>query len=463
MSVSGRKVSLKSVLDEAFLPMVLSFAEESVRAFGFGPAEVNRMRLASEEVFLYLCQIGTVGQPCEIEVSNGVYYVKARFLFDTVAFDPYVLNFTARIVPDEKGLENLGLLIASRSVDQFYIQRDLKEGLGFVLLKEKIYENAAEAVSADAPPALGGFTVESPDSAMIKRFARSVCRSYDETFFPSRYRCPAKVADMAASGDYHAIVATGGGGAPASAGRAPEGRVKRVARDIGGGLLWRPVGKGMVEFFGPYIFDTLQGKKIAAGLADHFLGQVAKTNATFAATSYATPDLPAGYFELLGEIEYRLPGGGVRPCPFFYRQLHEDMGSQVWSHPDLVPFLRARYDGLVLPREILTSTWEGERRDAHSALTVRFDRSARTARLRPAWDGEDAARNIADHVRVLTDEGFANIFFEMDLGQPWQCLMTPALLENGFAPALLLPDAGDGDVVVLQLNDPALGKGNMET
>jgi hypothetical protein len=41
--------------------------------------------------------------------------------------------------------------------------------------------------------------------------------------------------------------------------------------------------------------------------------------------------------------------------------------------------------------------------------------------------------------------------------------MTPALLENGFAPALLLPDAGDGDVVVLQLNDPALGKGNMET
>jgi hypothetical protein len=298
MSVSGRKVSLKIGLDEAFLPVVLSFAEESVRAFGFGPAEAHSIRLASEEVFLHLCRISHVGQPCEIEVSSGVYYVKARFLFDAVALDPYALNFTARIAPDEKGLENLGLLIASRSVDQFYIQRDLKEGLGFVLLKEKVYESAAETVSPHAPPALGAFTVESPDSAMIKRFARGVCRSYDETYFPSRYRCPAKVADMAASGDYHFIVATSSGGIVA-----PAGREKPVVREIGGGLLWRPVGKGMIEFFGPYIFDTLQGKEIAAGLADHFLGQVAKTNATFATTSYATPDLPAGYFELLGEIE----------------------------------------------------------------------------------------------------------------------------------------------------------------
>jgi hypothetical protein len=128
-----------------------------------------------------------------------------------------------------------------------------------------------------------------------------------------------------------------------------------------------------------------------------------------------------------------------------------------------MPFLHARYDGLVLPREILTSIWEGERRDTHSALTVRFDRPAQIVRLRPAWDGEDAARNIADHVRVLTDEGFANIFFEMDLGRPWQCLMTPALLERGFAPALLLPNAGEGDVVVFQLRDQALGKGNTET
>ncbi len=447
MSLSDRGISLKTPLDEAFLPVALSFAEKSVRAFGFGAVEADRIRLASEEIFLYLCQIAK-GRPCEIEVANGTYYVKARFLFDAVAFDPYALNFTARVAPDEQGLKSLGLLIASRSVDQFYIQHGLNEGIGFVLIKEKNYPDAAEAAPADTPVALEGFTITTPDNATVKRFARMACTGYDETYFPSRYRYPAKVADMAASGDYHVLVATGRGRAAA-----PAGSAGRVGQEIGGGLLWRPVGRGMIELFGPYIFDTKRKKETAAGLADHFLGQVAKTNATFVVTSYATPDLPAGYFETLGDIKFRLPGGGVRQCPFFYRQLHEDMGSQVWSHPDLVPFLRTRYDHLVLPREILTSTWEGERRNAHSALTVRFDRPVRTARLRPAWDGEDAARNIGDHVTVLTDEGFANIFFELDLGQSWQCLMTPALLENGFAPVLLLPDAGEGDIVVLQLRE----------
>jgi hypothetical protein len=451
MNVSGRKVSLRTGLDEAFLALVLSFAEESVKAFGFSRVEADRIRLASEEVFLYLCGITRTSQPFEIEVSSGIYYVKARFLFDAAAFDPYALNLTARVMPDGQGLEDLGLLIASRSVDHFYIQHNLREGLGFVLVKEKVYEDAAETVFPDAPPALDNFTFVSPDSVMIKRFARNVCRSYDETFFPSRYRCPAKVVDMAASGDYHAIVATGSG---------------RQSREIGGGILWRAVGKGMIEFFGPYIFDTVHGKEVAAGLTDHLLGQVAKTNATFAATSYGTPDLPPDYFELLNEIEYRLPGGGIRLCPFFYRQLHEDMGCQVFSHPDLIPFLRAQHDRLVLPREILPITWEGERRDAHSAFIVHFDRPQQTVRLRPLWDGEDAVRNVADHVTVLTNEGFANIFFEMDLGQPWQSLLAPALLKNGFAPVLLLPDAGQGDIVVFQLSgfaSPAHGKGNTET
>jgi anti-sigma regulatory factor (Ser/Thr protein kinase) len=448
MSLSGRGISLKTLLDEAFLPVALSFTEESVRAFGFGTVEADRIRLASEEIFLYLCEIAK-GRPCEIEVTNGAYYVRVRFLFDAVVFDPYALNLTARVAPDEQGLKSLGLLIASRSVDQFYIQHSLNEGIGFVLIKEKGYTDVADPAPAHTPVALEGFTISTPDTAAIKRFARMACAGYDEIYFPSRYRHPAKVADMAASGDYHLLVAAG-----RSRVAAPAGSAGRVSQEIGGGLLWRRVGRGMIEFFGPYIFDTMQKQEIAAGLADHFLGQVAKTNATFAATSYATPDLPAGYFETLGDIKFRLPGAGVRQCPFFYRQLHEDMGSQVWSHPDLVPFLRSRYDHLVLPREILTSRWEGEKRNAHSVLTVRFDRPVSTARLRPAWDGEDAARNIADHVAVLTDEGFANIFFDLDLGQSWQCLMTPALLENGFAPVLLLPGAGEGDIVVLQLCEP---------
>jgi hypothetical protein len=436
MSTSDRKVVLKTRLDEPFLPLVLTFAEESVKAFGFGQTEADRIRLAAEEVFLYLCDTTPAGEDLEIEILSGIYYVKVRFLFPSMQFDPYALNLTARITPDDADMKNLGLLIASRSVDHFYIQQGRKEGMAFTLVKEKCYPEAPLTPQFHkAPVALGDFTFITPDSALIKSFAKNAGARYDEASFPAPCRQPARVADMVASGDYRLVLATGTG---------------RQALEVGGGILWRNVGKGMIEFFGPYVFDAGQDSEIAQGLVDRFLGEVARSRATFVVGRYTTPSLPRDYFELLGTIGYVLPEKGMRECPFFYRQLHEDLGCQVWAHPDLEPFLREHYGRLLLPREVLTLDWEGEKRDAHSAFTVRFDRTQKSVRLRPVWDGADAARNLADHKEVLLKEGFDNVFFEMDLGQPWQGLLTPALRENGFEPVLVLPSAGEGDIVLFQ-------------
>ncbi len=432
--MSPQKVSLKAELNEGFLPLVLAFAEETAKAFGLGSLESDKVRLAGEEIFLYLCRKAQPGQTIEIEARNGIYYLQMEFLFAPLMLDPHALNLTANVAPDEEGLENLGLLIASRSVDRFHIRQAPGNALALVLIKEKAYPEAA-GEAPDAPPSLDALSFSSPDAAVLKRFARSVCRSYTEEFFPSPYRYPAKLADMVGGGEYRAVTATGTG---------------KQAWQIGGGLLWRAVGKGMIEFFGPYIFDGHRSREIATGLIDHLLGQVAKGDATFVATSHGTPELPRDYFEVLGEIELRLPDGGVRPSPFFYRQLNEDAGCQVWAHPELTPFLRARYDRLFLPREILPIAWEGEKRDPHSAFTVQFDRPQRTARLWPVWDGEDAAAILADHIRVLSAEGLINIFVEIDLGRPWQGLLTPPLLRTGFVPALLMPNAGQGDIVVFQ-------------
>lgn len=441
MSTSDRKVILKTRLDEPFLPLVLTFAEESVKAFGFGQIEANSIRLAAEEVFLYLCDTAPKGEVLEIEIVSGIYYVKVRFLFPSMQFDSYALNLTARITPDDEDMKNLGLLIASRSVDHFYVQQDRREGMELTLVKEKRYPEAPlDHRLHEAPAYLGDIAFITPDSALIKSFVHSVVRKYDETSFPARYRQPAKVADMVASGDYRLVLATGTG---------------TQALEVLGGLLWRNVGKGMIEFFGPYVFDTGRDNEIAPGLVDRFLGEVARSRATFVVGRYTTQSLPRDYFELLGTISYVLPEEGMREHPFFYRQLNEDLGCQVWAHPDLAPFLREHYGRLLLPREILPLDWEGEKRDAHSAFTVRFDRTQKSARLRPVWDGADAARNLADHKEVLFKEGFDNVFFEIDLGQPWQGLLTPALRENGFEPVLVLPSAGHGDVVLFQCRQPS--------
>jgi anti-sigma regulatory factor (Ser/Thr protein kinase) len=436
MSTPDRRVFLKARLEASFLPLVLAFAEESVKALGFGHLEADRIRLATEELFLYLCDTAPADSDLEIEVKSGIYYVKARFLFPSVQFDPHALNLTAHATPDDEDVKNLGLLIASRSVDYFYIQHDRREGLGFTLVKEKTYpEVPADPLFPGTPTALDNIVLAMSDSALTKSFVKNAAGKYEDTLFPAPCRHPAKMADMITSGDYRLVVATGKG---------------RQALEIGGGLLWRNVGKSMIEFLGPYVFDTKQGEAIAVGLIDYFLGEVAKSRATFVMGRHATESLPRDYFELLGTVSYTIPEKGLRESPFFYRQLHEDPGSQVWAHPDLAPFLRERYRRLLLPREVLPLEWEGERRHPHSAFTVRFDRTRGIARLRPVWDGADAVRILADHKEVLSGEGFGNLFFEMDLGQPWQGLLTPALLENRFEPVIVLPGAGQGDVVLFQ-------------
>jgi len=55
-----------------------------------------------------------------------------------------------------------------------------------------------------------------------------------------------------------------------------------------------------------------------------------------------------------------------------------------------------------------------------------------------------------DHLALFHSESMGNIFFEMDLGQPWQALFARGLLTQGFRPGLILPYAGEGDIVVFQ-------------
>ena len=70
--------------------------------------------------------------------------------------------------------------------------------------------------------------------------------------------------------------------------------------------------------------------------------------------------------------------------------------------------------------------------------------------LHPVWPGADMETNVAQHLKLLTQEGLRNIFFRVDLGQAWQADFAPALLQNGFLARLVLPYAGEGDLVVFQ-------------
>jgi hypothetical protein len=86
-------------------------------------------------------------------------------------------------------------------------------------------------------------------------------------------------------------------------------------------------------------------------------------------------------------------------------------------------------------------------------LSAEFDRSQKIVTLRPIHPGADADKNMANHLKLFVEESLRSVFFEMDLAQPWQTEFTPALLKNGFTPRLVLPYAGQGDLVIFQLGD----------
>jgi hypothetical protein len=363
---------------------------------------------------------------------NGGYYAQLKFLFKAHDFNPRSFNLTANVsLEDQASLEEMGLLIASRSVDRFFISGSPQQGLELVLIKEKSYPEMKEMEAPEVKP-IKTFSFRIPDSESLKLFVRLVVGRYPAHLYLPSFHFPGKVVDMIASGEYSVMLALGEQG------------------QIGGGVLWRWVGNKVVELFGPYLFRQPADPGLANGLVDACLGRIAKTEAIGLISRTFTPELPERYFERLGSVDLIQPNGTSQPWPVYYRQLYEDMGCQVWAHPDLHGFLRAEYDRLSFAREILLTRYEGEKRPPYSVFAAQFERAHHQITLRAIWDGEDAATNLAQHVKVFKTENLPNIFFEMDLAQAWQAGLIPVLLDNCFQPRLILPYGGQADVVVFQ-------------
>jgi anti-sigma regulatory factor (Ser/Thr protein kinase) len=425
-------VSLKVYLNTNLLRLVTSFAEESAKAFDLNTAEALKLTLACEEIFVYLCRAGRAEETIAIEAANGGYYVQVKFSSKARDFNPRAFNLTSSVsFEDTASLEEMGLLIASRAVERFYITEEPQQGFGLVLIKEKSYPDLTDLKVPEIKP-IKNVTIKTPEADTLKLFVRLIATHYPSHLYPQAFLIPGKMVDMVASGEYGAKVGVD------------------VKGQIGGGILWRWVGSKTVESFGPYLFNQPHGLGLSEAFTDACLGEIAKTGAIGLISRYSTPELAKGYFESLGSIDLFQLDGSAMPWPIYYRQLHEDLGCQVWAHPVLEDFLRAEYRRLFFPREIRPTRYAGEQRPSYSVFTPQFDRTNRQITLRAIWDGSDAAENLSQHLKVLKAENLPNIFFEVDLGHAWQANLSQILFDSGFRPRLILPYGGECDVVVFQ-------------
>jgi len=417
----------------AFLPLATSFVEKAALAYGLADAEAMALTLATEEIFAYLSRPAPQGRPLEIRCMGRGYCLEVSFSLPAQDMNLRAFNLTASVSPDdEASLDEMGLVIASRFVDRLQIRQEGNRGVRLVVVKEKSYPQIeAEPIPMSKP--LDHYTVRTPAPEEIKAILGLIHALYDGRFTPGSFRFPGKVVDMVAGGEVQALVAKG-----------PTGQ-------MGGGVFWHWLGAKTVECFGPYVFSQAPDSPMPRDLIEGCLGAIARTHAVGLINRMATEAFPRDHFERLGELTVRDPDGSTRVITAHFRQMHEDMGSSVWAHADLVPFLKEQYGRLVLPRDVLTVSDQGEAMPPYSVLSAEFERSQDRVTLRLLRPGKDMDENLTNHLRVFAKESIHNVFFEMDVAQPWQAGFTPALLTKGFRPRLILPYGGDeGDLVVFQ-------------
>lgn len=431
MNASSLTPRLSLPLRAELVGMVTSFAEQGGLALGLGGPEALSLTLACEEVFAYMAGLAEGEEGLTVLLHPLGYAVRAEFILPGRELDLSLMNLTAQpSLSDETQLAQLGLLIASRSVEHFYLSPTSQGGLSLSLVKEKAYP----AGTPLAPPAvqpLASFSLAPASPAQLKDLAHLLAAGYAPQIYPPYLAQPGRLVDMVSGGEYGACLALG----PRQA--------------LGGAMLWRHLGQ-TAHCYGPYLFGQPPGSEMAAALVEGCLAALAKSEALSLICRYPTPELPQEYFEHLGELELSLPQGRLT-WPHFYRQLREDPGALSWCHPCLEEFLRAQYARLFLARDLRLTQPEGEARAAHSLLGARFDRTRGTVTLRLMQDGRDLADNLSRHVKLLAGENLPNVHFRLDLGDAAEAAQAHLLQAAGFVPRLILPWGGRGDLAVYQL------------
>lgn len=431
-----RHLSLNVAAVMDFLPAVTQCVETASLFFGLGKNESLKLQLASEEIFSYLCERVCRGNPVEILCRGGLFYARVEFHFTVPTLDMGALNMTTAISLDgDDDLTQMGLVIASRTVDRLFITTGMNNSVMLAMEQDKAYPPSAE-VSEKAVDARGALSVAVPDAEALKRFALQMGPGVPDALLPAFFKYPGKVADMVAAGYCQALVAQDETGA------------------IAGGLLSRPLTEKIVEVFSPCIFDPAREEEMTTLLMETCIAKTARTKAVGLVNLTGLPASLRPQFETLGEMTYAQEGGAPLIGQAFCRLLHEDPGCQVWTDAVLKDYLEKEYARLFLARDIRDVRNLGESASTGASIFACDIRRVRSeAHLRPLWPGQDLAENLSRHVALCQNEALKNIFFTLDLGISWHAHLAPVLMSQSFKPCVILPFAGQADLVIFQYDE----------
>ncbi len=427
-----RIVSLQLTARMSFLPVATHCVETAAGVFGLGREELLKLILATEEIFSYLSSNVCRGEILDIRCVNGLSYVRVEFRFSVSALDMGALNIAASVpCASEDDMAEMGLAIASRTIDRLNIIAERQNRICLSIEKDKDYPPAPETSIAPID-VTGALTVETPDTEGVKRYVTRVTQGPHDPLRPPFFHYPGKVADMVTAGDCQVVTAVDAKG------------------ECAGGVLFRFLTARIVEVFGPHVFYQVREGEIAAMLLDACIARTARTKAIGLVNLTGLPPSSQSQFELLGLMNHYRQDGESIARQAFYRLLHEDPGCLVFTDECLKDYLQREYGRLFLAREIREVRDQGEMKAGVSIFSAEVRRERSMASLRPLWPGADLDANVKRHLRFLKEEAINNIFFALDLGVSWHASLMTVLITNHFRPALIIPFAGQADLLIFQ-------------
>lgn len=419
------------------VPLVSSAVEAGARVLGLDEPDAAALGLGAEEVFSHLAAAAAPGRDVEVRLAGGGWLATAEFAFVPDRVDWRPLNLTYRTNPaNDPLLTRTGLAIAARVVDRFRLARK-EQRVVLALTKERRFPTAP--APPDEPAPTGPVSARPARPHELALAAGLAAARYPAEQVPPGFDAPGKVEAMARSGDLAAAVAVD------AAGR------------LAGAVFWTVGRMPLAELSGPYLFQEPPVPDAAALLVDACLGALGRTSLRGVLARNPTEAFPPRAFEPLGLLHVPFAGGSSGPVEARYRELGEDPGCAAHVSAPVEPFVRGVYERLALARIVRTAPAPAVAPGDTTAFATRLDRRTRQATLTPLWLGPDAPEAIGALVDLLASEGLTEPTAELDLGEAWQAGFAPALLGAGFAPRLVLPWAGTGDVLVLQRTAPGTG------
>lgn len=411
----------------SFLPLAMEFADKGARAFGYGERETAGLALAAEELFSFYARRSTGDSRVELGLEDQGYRLALTMSFRAANPDLRAFNLTWKPGHDsEEALDMLGPMIAARSVSGLRLEFGDNERVALRVTRDREYPPAG-AVTLPPAEAAKSVRLADPTTDDLRHFAAQAAAS-GSPFVPPFLARPGMAADMFDTGSLNAALVLGNDW-------------------IVGGVLWRPLTDTCLELYGPYLFCDDPGDRTLAMLLDEAVGRISRTSFRGLVRRQGRLAGHERFFDFLGEVEMAgVDGAGARST-YYYRQLREDSSGVVYCPAPLAAFLEDQYERLCLPRQVREKSSGDRLRDA-SVLAVELEWPRSLAILRPLCAGKDMAANLAAHLELLRGEGISNFLVEINTGRSEETAFAGALEEAGFAPALVIPDAGQGDLVV---------------